>query len=335
MLRFPAFGDLAQTFQRTAQMGQMKTAINRSTTETTTGLVHRTATHLTARNDSLVALEASLQRLDAYAQARGAVNLRIDAVQSALEAIDDMSSALSVDLMNATASAHAVTVDTLARDSATRFEATVGLLNGRLAERALFAGRAEAGPALRPAQQILDELQTVVAGAVSAADVETLAGAWFDDPAGFAAFAYLGGDAAPGIPVSDTDNVAVPVTAADPALRDTLKGLAMAALLDRGALAGLDAQRKDLAARAGQVLFAAGSDRTMLAASLGVVADRLDRIGTQGAAQRSGLEIARVGLIGVDPFASATRLQEAQRQLESVFAITARMSRLNLMDFLR
>ncbi len=45
-------------------------------------------------------------------------------------------------------------------------------------------------------------------------------------------------------------------------------------------------------------------------------------------------ETARLGLISVDPYETASKLQEAQTQLETLYSITARMSRLSLVNFL-
>jgi flagellar hook-associated protein 3 FlgL len=37
----------------------------------------------------------------------------------------------------------------------------------------------------------------------------------------------------------------------------------------------------------------------------------------------------------VDPYEAATKLEAAQSQLEALYTVTARLSRLNLVDFLR
>jgi flagellar hook-associated protein 3 FlgL len=47
------------------------------------------------------------------------------------------------------------------------------------------------------------------------------------------------------------------------------------------------------------------------------------------------LEIARADLVAIDPFEAATRMEAAQTQLETLYSVTARLSRLSLVDFLR
>ena len=61
---------------------------------------------------------------------------------------------------------------------------------------------------------------------------------------------------------------------------------------------------------------------------------RLDAAVTRNSAETSALEMTRADLIGVDSFETATRLEASQTQLETLYAITARMQRLNLADYL-
>jgi flagellar hook-associated protein 3 FlgL len=50
---------------------------------------------------------------------------------------------------------------------------------------------------------------------------------------------------------------------------------------------------------------------------------------------RHALEMTRARIVNVDPYESATRLEAAQIQLETLYALTARLGRLSLTDFLR
>ena len=51
-------------------------------------------------------------------------------------------------------------------------------------------------------------------------------------------------------------------------------------------------------------------------------------------AEISALQIARSEIVRVDPYEAATELQAVETQLESLYAITARLSRLSLVDYL-
>ena len=55
---------------------------------------------------------------------------------------------------------------------------------------------------------------------------------------------------------------------------------------------------------------------------------------TRNSSEESALQIARNDLTSVDPYSTATKLQETQTQLETIYALTARMSHLSLLDYL-
>lgn len=52
-------------------------------------------------------------------------------------------------------------------------------------------------------------------------------------------------------------------------------------------------------------------------------------------AQRTSLEIAQNELSSADPYDTVMRLEETQFRLESLYTITARLSELSLVGFLR
>ena len=48
-----------------------------------------------------------------------------------------------------------------------------------------------------------------------------------------------------------------------------------------------------------------------------------------------GMENARNSLLAVDPYETATRLEAAQFQLESLYTVTVRLSNMSLVNYLR
>ena len=124
-------------------------------------------------------------------------------------------------------------------------------------------------------------------------------------------------------------------TAADPGIRETLKGLAMAALLDRGVLGGNMPARADLARRAGESLLTSQTSRASMAARLGTVEGQIAAATARNGAEMSALQIALNGITDVDPYETASKLEATRQQIETLYALTARISRLSLVDFLR
>ena len=153
-------------------------------------------------------------------------------------------------------------------------------------------------------------------------------------PLGYAAF-YQGGVPLSGVPIAAGETADLPTTAMDPAIRDTLKGLALAALLDRGMLAGNGEERALLAERAGQVLLQSEDQRITLSAQIGSVEAQIEAARTRNGAEETALGILRSDIGAVDPYEAATRLEAAEAQLESLYLVTARVSRLSLVEFLR
>jgi flagellar hook-associated protein 3 FlgL len=177
-------------------------------------------------------------------------------------------------------------------------------------------------------------LTTAVAGEISAADIQTAVNDWFADPSGFQATAYQGGDLPTSIEIGSDQTVQIDITAMDPAIVSMLKGLAMTSLLQRGILSGDDKSRADLAKLAGESLATSLEPFAELTARLGTIEATVINTGVRNDAEKSAMETARLGILAVDPYETATKLQDAQTQLEMLYSITARMSRLSLVNYL-
>lgn len=329
-----SLGDLAQSIILQRGAAQSKAQIQKLSTELTTGLASDRAAHLSGNLSPLAGIEASLARLKGFHQVTGDMSLTAGVMQTVLSTIDDNASDLSGRLLSAASSFSPDQVAAAAQEAASRLDTAMNALNTRYGDRTVFAGVTPNQPAVISSGDLLDLLQGVVAGATGAQDVETLVTDWFNDPAGFAAQAYRGGRTLEGVLVAPGETARLDVTALDPEILATLGAMALPALISRGVLAGQTTGQADLAQRAGERLLEGSSGRAKLAARLGTTEAQLDQAATRNASETSALEIARADLIGVDSFETATRLEAAQTQLETLYALTARMQRLNLVDYL-
>lgn len=330
-----SIGDLAQSFLLKRHNVALKSELQHLSGEITTGRVRDVAARLSGDLVPLSGLDASLASLRAYRAVNSEAALFTGVMQTALGRIDSLSLDLSKSLNLAGTTPSPIRLDAVAAEARRQFEAAVATLNTRFGDRSIFAGNATNAAAVIDSAAMLSAVEAAASGAVSAADVEAAVGAWFDAPAGYAASAYLGGAALSPWRIAQGEQASADITAMDPAVRDTLKGLAMAALLDRGILAGQPEARQDLARRAGASLMTSQSGRVLLAARLGTVEAQIEGAAVSNAAEASSLEIARAGMIAADPYETASKLEQTQTQLETIYAITARMTRLSLMDFLR
>lgn len=326
-------GDLAQSYTLTRSASTMKTDILRLSTELTTGVTEDTSAHLAGDFGPLAGIDASLAQLKGYAAVTAESGLFTEAMQAALGRVTDMTADLGQSLLGGATTSTPARISALGADAGQKFETAVAALNMRVGDRSLFGGMATSATPLPTGAALLDSLQSLTAALQSPADVETALDAWFSAPDGFAA-AYRGGPALEGLAIAQGEVARADITAADPAIRDSLKGLAMAALLDRGLLSARPEGRADIVRRAGEVLVTSQTGLATLTARLGSAQAQIDMAAQRNTAEASALRIARSEMLSVDGYEVASRLQETQTQLETLFALTSRMSRLSLANFL-
>jgi flagellar hook-associated protein 3 FlgL len=332
-----SIGDMAQTFMLRRLTTSIKQQASTAAQELTSGYTSNIARKLGGDLTRLSGLESTLSRLKGYRAATDSAKLNADMMQSVFGKIDALTDGLGASLLNAANAESPRMLQGLTTEAAARFDAVLASLNTNLGDRTLFAGIASDGPAVATSDVILSAIEAAVVGlgATSAGDIETAVTAWFNDPAGFATVGYLGGPAAIALSVSVEDKVNLGFTAMDPAIKDTLKSLAMVALVGRGTVISDQEAVLQVSRLAGKSLLQNQSDRTFLAADLGMVQTRIDQAQTRNETEEAMLQLVRSDLLAVDPYEAATRMEAAQTQLETLYSVTARLSRLSLVDFLR
>lgn len=329
-----SLGDLAQSFMLRRNMAQVKLEVARHSQEVTTGISHDLARHLGGNMGALDGVRLTLQRLEGYASVTSEMDLIAGTMQTALQQIDGFSDDLATPLLSAAGTQDESSISALGTAAEQKFNATIGMLNTRIGDRALFSGKATNQTALPAGKDILAELQGLVSGEVSAAAVRDLVNGWFDDPAGYAAL-YAGDEALEPVSLGQGETAQIKVTAISPEIVETLKGLALASLTARSAT-GLDHEgRASLSAMAGQSLLDSRTARANMRADLAVTENRIAAAQSQNNAEATSLKLAQARLVEVDPFEAATKLTEAQTRLETIYAITSRLSSLNLASYLR
>ena len=330
-----SLGDLAQSFMLRRQNTDLKADLQRLSTELSTGTAVDTGKHVGGDYSPLAGIDASLSRLLGYKSTTTEAGLLSGAMQTVLETVEGMTSSLGPQLLSASSGTTATQVNAVGVEAHQQLQTAMALYNTGLAGRSLFSGIATDRAAMIDTETLLTTLDTELIGAVSGADVASRVNAWFDAPTGYAATGYLGDDPLSPLAVAPGDTADLGFTAADPGIRDTLKGLVMAALLDRGALAGNASARADLARRAGESLISSATARADMSARLGTVQGQIEAASVRNSAETSALQISRNGITAADPYETASRLEATRQQLETLYTLTARISRLSLVDFLR
>ncbi|GEM_PF-2154268 len=336
-MSFSSVGDLSSTLR----FRYLDARVSKRLRELSQEVVSGTASDITKKIDGGVDLLGDLQRsaalLKTYQQNGTEMSTRGQAMQVALEKLQNGAQKLGHTLaihMGPTTQT-SIFVETRAAENG--FRAAIGTLNTQIAGQTLFSGQAFQSPAVKSADKILDDLQALTAGAVSASQVQSILDRYFDDPAGgYMSGAYLGtGRTANPVRISETESASFPQTAADPKIRKALKGMAMAALLGRGVLSGRNAEKSRLLAQAGTILMTANDGLTSMRASIGVQQERIDTVRAENSARASKTQSRISDMISVDGYKAATDFKAAQLQLESLFVTTSRLSKLSLTNYIR
>ena len=125
------------------------------------------------------------------------------------------------------------------------------------------------------------------------------------------------------------------ITADRPEIRDALAAAVKVALLSDLSLPNGPADAEMVMKNATDELLEGATQITYLRGELGQTEEAIEIAETRANAQLSALQISRSDLLSADPFETATALEDATTRLESLYTITARLSRLSLTDFLR
>ena len=334
---FVSIGDLAIGLQQRSLNAQLKNQARLQGQELASGEVADRARALDGGLDRLAGLRRRLTLLDAYARSTAELGLRASAQQDALAELQGAVTETGNAALVTASSAAATGIDATAEAALQQFRRAVAALNAQAGGQSLFAGRASDGPALLPADGILDLLEPLVAGETTAAGVEAVLDDFFGLPGGgFESGVYLGADSAGGpVRISRGQSAELPATAADPRLRAALKGLAGAALLSRRVLPGDGAERMALLRASGEALASAATGVIDLRAGIGAVEERLQAVSGRNGAERLAAEDTLTRLLAVDGYEVASRLKQTETSLESLYITTARLARLSLTRYLR
>lgn len=330
-----SLGDMAQSFVLRRQNVALRGDQQRLSSELALGRVADVGQHVRGDFTGLGAMESTLARLAGYAAITAEAAGRAAAMQGVLDHIGQLTRDHRAALLTAGSAGTEATVAATARESRVQLESVIAAMNTQHAGQTLFAGVRGDRPALADAETLLAALETATAGATTVADLEATVTAWFAASGGFLATLYQGGAAQGPLPIAPGETLALGVTAVEPAISETLKALALGALVDRGSFAGQPSARTQVLQRAGETLIDAETARVGLAARIGLAEARIEQAQLRNSAEAGALDVARSALLAVDPYEAAVRLEATNTQLETLYGITARITRLSLVDYLR
>lgn len=331
-----SIGDLARGYVLRSRNTALNQTLTRLTKEVASGRTSDPAARLNGHFSYLSQIEHDLTVAASYGAGAKEVQISASTMQAALGQIGEMTDELLGTLTIAATGAGPTDITSVASDARGTVESTIAALNSSVAGRHLFSGAAVDRPALAEADILLSELRSSMAGAVSPADARAAADAFFDTPGGGFETLVYGGSTTSLAPVQlgAGESADLNLRADHVAFRETLKNAALVALADDPGLALDEGARRGLFGDALDGLLSARDAQVVVRADLGFAEERIARASTRVEAEISGLQIARNELLEVDPFEAATELEAVQLQLETLYTVTARTSRLSLVNFL-
>lgn len=332
-----SFGDLASAFQLSRFTAQRRAGLDRLSQELATGIKADLGAAVAGDFGPFAGIERNLRRLEALDTSNTETAGFFSAAQIALESTQEITQDAASALLTAAGARDATLIGTAAQDARQKFSSVVSRLNTQFAGRAIFAGTATDSAALAPAEDMLAQIAAATAGLTDTASVVAAVETWFDDPGGgFETFAYRGAlNNLGAMTTAAGESVTMPLRADDRALRDLLKGYALAALVDLGILSASIEDRADLIEQAATGLLAAGDDLSRLRATIGAGEARIEDARARNAAETAAYELLRGDIVNADPYETATRLQETYSQIETLYTITARLAALRFSDYMR
>jgi flagellar hook-associated protein 3 FlgL len=328
-------GDMAQQFTSMRNGGVIKTDLARLAESLSTGKVADITKELGGETKRFSGIKYSLTQLDAYQKTSQETAQTLANIQTVLSKVDEVRGTSSQRLLLVNDSSTIAQIDEAAQSSRSAFETVVRTLNTQIADRSLLGGASVGQPPLAAAADMMGALNATLVGITDPAIIISMVDDWFDDVGGgFETLGYLG-DTGPLVQkqISDTQTIELSARANDPAIRDVLKGSALAALASE--LPAMDRDSKmALLEEAGARLFDASSNLVAVQARVGFTEMLVSDAIAQNVSQETSLSILRNDLIAADPFDTASKLQAVQLQLETHFTVTARMSQLSLLRYI-
>ena len=330
------FGDQASTLLLARLGTAMRKDMAARAQEISTGLVSDRNAAFAGDHARLATLDSARERAQTHLQAARETATRLETMQMAVGHVGDGLSDLRNDLFMALQSGTRAGLDQASDAARVAFSHAVDVLNTRVAGRSLFAGVRTDGPALADAGTMLEQVRDAIGPTFSVDDAVAVVGAWFAPGGDFDSAGYLGGDP-PGaaLTLGAGQSIAQTTTAQDPAFRQALAGLALAALASEVTLTQGPQARSQMAGAAANTITGAIDALIRTAETLGRDEARLAQAESAAQAELVTLDRARVALLEADPYEAAARLEDTMSRLDALLVITARSSRLSLTGYLR
>lgn len=333
-----SIGDLSRAALLRQANAQLKSRLLVLTQESASGVKSDMAQAVGGNFGHLAQIEARLTMLAAYRETAAGAQAELAGLQAALETIGKIGSEIGNGMSSGVSATDGTSISIRSRQARDDLNAVVGLMNVEIGGRFLLSGSAVETRPMGDAAGILADARAQVAGLTDPAAIAAAISGWFDAAPGLGGFAdtWFGGNTDTRTVASSSQAaVTQTLTGLDPSFRDILKGLVLGALADDPAVALARQDKAALVAQAGATALAGVRALTMRRAEVGIQEEAIARDATRNAAETTAMSIARTRIVEADPYETASALTQTETSLQNLYALTARLSRLSLTDYLR
>ncbi len=334
-MSFHAIGDLAQFMTKRRHSANLQSQIGRLSQELSTGKTSDITRSQNASFGYLADVEHQIVLNSAFKIAAKEASAQASSMQTVLDLVQTKVADMSG---TAILAGNGLNGPALANASATArggLDSIMAALNTSVAGRPVFGGTDLSRAPLVSSDDLMNVITASVSSAGDAASVIAAVDVFFDTPGGgFDANVYVGGDQDfAAFQLGGGESVQLSIRA-DDALKAVLKDMVIAAVAGEASLSLSHGERLTLLHKAGNSMLSSIDGIIRIRSDLGVAEARIDQSAARIGAERASLSISRNELTSVDLFETATALEQAQLQLETIYTLTARTSRLNLANFL-
>ena len=333
----PTLGDLSGYLTARRQNVTLRQQILQHSQEMTTGRAQNATRHLKGDLGHLAGLEHDITVATAHSSTIAEASVRVTTKQAALGAMFDALSSVAGALLSANADFNAEMRQAASDRATLALDEIVTGLNVQVAGHSLFAGSATDRIAVLSGSEILSDLRALLVGQSTLSNVDSILDDWFDSPTGgYMTTQYFGNDLdPPPLQLGPEATVEENLGGHDARFRNILKSVVKVALSADPMIAVNAPLGKAMAQSALDDVLSGQDQVTAMRATLGVVEERVEKASAHLSARVTGFETARLALVGVDTFEAASQLEALQFSLESLYTVTARLSRLSLLEHLR
>ena len=337
MTNLNSVSDLARSYQLRVSQTSLKSKLEELSRESTTGIKADIPQALDGDLDRINQIESRLVQLGTHSRNLAEAQSVLNGMQNSIGQIQSRAAATGT-LLLSEALISSDTALMLQIDKAPdEMRAVLSALNVSVGSRFVFSGTRFDQPAISGYDDLMAQVTLAVGGSTDPATILAAIDGYFDAAPGGGGFidnGYQGSQTGSNFALVDTDRkLGTDINAGSDQLRDALKGFAIISYASQNKGLGATTLR-ELTRAAGMTLVNSENQLTLAASAIGVQQESAGKLSTTNVAESSALKIARNALIAADPYERAAALKEVEANIETIYTLTARLSKLSLMDYL-